>query len=111
MPRTKRPAYQAMGKTPEAVQAAVSWFASADAGVDGVASWDLKEELLTTAVLGMLSTGRGIMFGTGLSGTAVSVTIYEGDAKSRKWVKDSIELENVLLLIIDQINREQASPK
>lgn len=40
------------------------------------------------------------MFGRSLDGGSISVTIYDGETKSRKWVSDVVDLEDVLTAII-----------
>ena len=70
-----------------------------------VANWDVKPQLLTDAILCGLASGLGIMFGKSLDGGSLSVTIYDGDAKSRKWVSDVVDLEDVLQAIIAHAQR------
>jgi len=86
------------GSEPEE-RRAFSFTSNADTSTIG--SWDIKPQLLTDAILGGLQCGLGIMFGRSLDGGSVSVTIYDGDAKSRKWVSDVIDLEDVLTAIVE----------
>ena len=75
------------------------WFGTADASAEAVADWDIKIEQFAAAVLGVLGAGDAIMFGVSMSGDAVGVTIYSGESKSRKWVTDSIEFDDLMALI------------
>jgi hypothetical protein len=91
--------------TAEAAQKRLDWFASADASAEGIADWDIKTQLLAEAVLGTLAMGSAIMLGVSMSGDAVSVTIYVGETKHRKWVTDSIELEDYLAVVVDRVRQ------
>lgn len=75
------------------------WWETADSHPSMIADWDLKSEQFTQAVLEVLASGDAIMFGVTQSGDAVSVTIYSGEDKSRKWVADSIELDDLMGVI------------
>lgn len=77
----------------------INWFASADSDVSAIAEWDLKTQTFTEAVLEVLQAGNAIMFGVSMTGDSVSVTIYAGEAKQRKWVTDSIELDDLMSAI------------
>lgn len=77
----------------------INWFASADSDVTAIADWDLKTQTFAEAVLAVLAAGNAIMFGVSMAGDAISVTIYAGDAKQRKWVSDSIELDDLMAAI------------
>lgn len=77
----------------------IDWFLSSDESVQAIANWDLKVEALASAVVQVLAAGDAIMFGVSLAGDAVSVTIYSGERKSRKWVTDSIELDDLMIAI------------
>lgn len=88
--------------THEEAQDKADWFKSSNASVESIGDWDLKPQLVEQAVLGALSQGVAIMFSAALSGRAVSITIFDGDAKSRVYATDTIELEDALLKIIDR---------
>jgi hypothetical protein len=91
--------------TAEAAAKRMDWLQSVDADATQVAEWDIKTELLRDAVLGTLGMGSAIMFGVSLTGSAVSVTVYVGEAKHRKWVSDSVELEDFLSHICGQVKQ------
>ena len=74
----------------------VDWFGSSDEAVEAIADWDIKVQLMAEAILGVLSNGDGIMFGVSFAGDAISVTVYSGEVKKRKWVSDSIELDDLM---------------
>lgn len=78
------------------------WFASADASPEGIGDWDMKTQLLSDTVMQTLAMGSAIMFGVSMSGDAVSVTVYVGEAKHRKWVSDSVELEDYLGVVLER---------
>jgi hypothetical protein len=42
------------------------------------------------------------MFGVSMAGDAVSVTVYVGEGKHRKWVTDSVELEDFLAVVCER---------
>lgn len=88
--------------TPERAQQLMDWYKTADAGLEGIGDWDIKTELLAEFVLTALSLGYGVMFGTVGGGALAGVTIYEGDAKRRKWVRDSVEFEDAMLTALAQ---------
>lgn len=78
----------------------INWFASADSDVSAIAEWDLKAQTVTEAILEVLQAGNAIMFGVSMTGDSVSVTIYAGEIKQRKWVTDSIELDDLMAAIL-----------
>lgn len=75
------------------------WFGSSNESVEAVLDWDLKAQVLCEAVLGVLAAGNAIMFGVSASGDAVSVTIYAGEVKHRKWVTDAVELDDLMAMV------------
>ena len=78
----------------------IEWFAtSSDACTLSIEAWDVKTEILAAAILGVLGSGDAIAFGSSMDGGAISVTIYSGDSKQRKWVNDSMELDDLLALV------------
>lgn len=78
---------------------ALGWFGSADESMESVGDWDVKQAAMVGAVLEVLSAGDGIMFGISMDGRAVSVTVYSGDTKHRKWVTDAIEFDDLMAAI------------
>lgn len=72
----------------------VDWFLTADAHAQGVGEWDIKAGQLADAVLQILSAGSAVMFGVTSDGGAVSVTIFDGDSKQRRYLTDSVELDD-----------------
>lgn len=80
----------------------INWFATADSDVTAIADWDCKTGTLAAAVLEVLQAGNAIMFGVSMAGDAVSVTVYAGEAKQRKWVSDSIELDDLMAAIVQR---------
>jgi len=79
---------------PDFARRQMSWAESSDAAVSGVVDWDIKTHLLAEAVLCILGTGSGVMFGVTRDGGALAVTIYSGDEKVRKYLHDSVELDD-----------------
>ena len=98
----RRPGQQ-RNYTHEEAQKKRDWFASASASVEGIADWDLKTEFVVEVITLALSQGIGIMFGSALGGLAVSITVYDGDEKHRKYVRDAIEFEDALGVIMSQL--------
>lgn len=89
--------------THEEAQKKRDWFATSAASVEGIADWDLKTEFVVEVITLALSQGVGIMFGSALGGLAVSITVYDGDEKHRKYVRDAIEFEDALGIIMNQL--------
>lgn len=77
----------------------IEWFLRADSDVGEIVDWDVKAQTFTEAVLGVLGAGNAIMFGVSMAGDSVSVTIYAGEQKQRKWVTDCIELDDLMSAI------------
>jgi hypothetical protein len=75
------------------------WFGSSNESVEGIIDWDCKAQTLAEAILGVLAHGSAIMFGVSMAGDAVSVTIYDGEVKHRKWVTDCVELDDLMAII------------
>lgn len=70
------------------------WFASADAGVEGVADWDIKRDLFVDVLLAILADGVGVWFGMTRTGRAISITLVDGEVKQRAYVGDAIEWDD-----------------
>lgn len=87
---------QKFAPNPSGVFKARQWFASRDSDVTGVADWDIKQELCVQAIMGVLGTGCAIMLGTTMSGQAISVTVFDGDDKQRRYATDSIEFDDLM---------------
>ena len=83
-----------------AAKTRVEWFKTSDESAACVADWDIKPEQLAYAILEVLQAGDAIMFGVSMAGDAISITTYSGEAKSRKWVSDSIELDDLMAVIL-----------
>lgn len=81
------------GSTPEEQ---FDWFKTSASRAQQCDDWDIKTEVFAEAVLGLLSAGRAVMFGSSRDGGAISVTIYDGDNKAREWVADSIEFDDLM---------------
>jgi hypothetical protein len=101
MPRSRKP----FAANPDGCAKAAAWFASNSSHPDGIGDWDAKTERLGEAIMNTLACGSAIMFGVTRDGSAVSVTIYTGDDKSRVYVSDSIELDDLTDSINDQALR------
>lgn len=99
MPRGKRFPGQRGTDGEAQAEAAKIWYMQSNSSAEGVRDWDLKPGRLESAILGVLGNGHGIMFGVTRDGGAVSVTIYAGEDKQRKYCSDSIELDDLLDLI------------
>jgi hypothetical protein len=99
------------GQQQQARRKQIDWFQSSDESVATVANWDLKIEALASAVVQVLAAGDAIMFGVSLAGDAISVTIYSGESKSRKWVSDSIELDDLMATIAQRGRQRNAGEK
>jgi hypothetical protein len=51
------------------------------------------------------------MFGRSYDGTSISVTIYDGESKSRKWVSDSIEFDDLMAMIGQRLQSLKVEPE
>lgn len=88
----------------------VAFSFTSNATAADLVNWDLKPTAMQDAVLAGLAAGLGIMFGRSQDGGSISVTIYDGDVKSRKWVSDAIELEDVLAAIVEHAKAQGILP-
>lgn len=110
MPRNRKPATP----TQSSAEATIEWFKTSDSDVSACDNWDIKPEATIDALLGLLATGRGVMFGRSFAGDSLSITIYDGDNKSRVWVTDSIEWDDAMLVIcqrLAKVNSERGHAK
>jgi len=82
------------GDGDQQVKQAIDWYATTDSTAEGVADWDIKTDKYAEAILKVLASGCAIMFGTTMDGGAVSVTIFQDEKKSRKYLTDSVELDD-----------------
>lgn len=98
MPRNK----PRQANTPEATAKRMIFNLTVDSSAEGILHWDLKEELVVSAIRYILSTGCAVMFGVRYDGTAISVTVMDGDQRTRKWCNDAIEFEDALGVIVAQ---------
>lgn len=98
------------GDGEQQVQQAIEWYAGADSSAEGIADWDIKTQQFAEAIQKILASGCGIMFGTTMDGGAVSVTIYQNQKKVRKYLTDSIELDDwsdqILRVYMARVQRE-----
>jgi hypothetical protein len=88
--------------TAEEARTRMDWFASTDSDASTILEWDIKRDVLVEAILEVLQAGDAVMFGRSMDGGAISVTIYSGEAKSRKWVGDSIELDDLMNAVVQR---------
>jgi hypothetical protein len=107
MPRSKQPAT----KTRSSSENTIDWFKSVDADVASVDAWDIKPDLLVDAVLGLLSAGKGIMFGRAWDGEQLVITVYDGDSKTRKYISDSIEFDDALAMVCQRLKAQEEREK
>jgi hypothetical protein len=84
-----------------------AWFLSADESAEYIADWDVKDEQIAALILGALGQGGAIRFGTSLAGDAVSVTIWQGEAKLQKWAGDSVEFDKLIWELLSKLPRRQ----
>lgn len=84
------------------------WFKHSASRPDLCDEWDIKTEPFRDAVLGLLSLGKAVMFGCSRDGGSISVTIYDGDAKAREWVADSIEFDDLMQLICTRVEARKS---
>jgi len=87
MPRKK------LGNNPESVARQTIWNMQEDASIAGVQHWDIKTAQFAEAVLCILATGSALMIGTTQGGGAMSLTIFDGEARIRKYAGDSVDLD------------------
>lgn len=85
--------------TAEAAAVRVSWLATADASAEAVGDWDVKVEAIASAVLAVVARGAKLSFGPGYGGGGVYVTVYDGDAKTARLCRDSVELDEFVFEI------------
>jgi len=82
-----------LGNNPEAFQKQSIWNLTEDASVEGVLNWDYKVAQFAEAIFCILGTGAAVMVGTTQQGGALSLTIFDGEARIRKYAGDSIDLD------------------
>jgi len=90
------------GNNPEAVQKASIWYATEDSDISNLREWDFKAELLGEAIMAILASGAALMFGTTQHGSAVSITILDGEVRVRKYAEDSIALDDWSMSIVER---------
>lgn len=69
------------------------WWATANSTTSHIGYWDLKPELLQTAVLYLLASGRNVGFYVVDGGRALSIYVYEGNDKRKFRAYDADELD------------------
>lgn len=99
MPRNRKPATP----TQSAAEATIDWFKSSDADATECDNWDIKPQATIDAILGLLASGRGVMFGRSYAGDSLSITVYDGESKKRVWVTDSIEWDDAMSAICERL--------
>jgi len=82
-----------LGNNPEAFVKQSIWNMTEDSSAEGVRHWDFKTGLFAEAIVCVIATGAAVMVGTTQHGGAVSLTIFDGEARIRKYVNDSVELD------------------
>lgn len=93
------------GSTPEEQ---FDWFKTAASHAGSCDQWDIKTATLAEAVLGLLSLGRAVMFGSSRDGGSISVTIYDGENKARSWVADAIEFDDLMEHLARRVEERRA---
>jgi hypothetical protein len=76
-----------------------------DASATGVRQWDIKAGQFAEAILCILATGSAVMLATTQQGGALSITIFDNDIRVRKYVGDSIDLDEWSTDVIGRADR------
>jgi len=87
------------------------WNLQEDASIQGVRHWDIKTGQFAEAILCILATGSAVMLGTTQGGGAMSLTIFDGDARIRKYAGDSVDLDEWSADIIGRADKYLAEQK
>lgn len=88
MPR-KKP-----GNNPETFVKQSIWNVTEDSDAQNVRQWDIKAQQFAEAIICIIATGAAVMVGTTRAGGAISLTIFDGEARVRKYAEDSIALDD-----------------
>jgi len=83
-----------LGNNPEAFVKQSIWNMTEDSTAESVRDWDIKAQQFAEAILCIIATGAAVMVGTTRMGGAVSLTIFDGENKYRKYCEDSISLDD-----------------
>jgi len=94
-----------LGNNPEAVRVQSIWNMTEDSDASGVRNWDFKAQLFAEAIVCIIATGAAIMVGTTQQGGAISLTIFDGDARVRKYAGDSVDLDEWSADVIGRARR------
>jgi hypothetical protein len=87
------------------------WNLSSNASAESVGDWDIKPEPFIEGILQLLASGTAVMLGSTMSGGAISITLYQGDEKQRRYVTDAIEWDDVWFSICQQARGNVAETK
>lgn len=99
------------GNNPEDQNRQSIWNMHEDASAIGVRHWDIKTGQFAEALLCILATGSAVMLGTTQGGGAMSLTIFDGDARIRKYAGDSVDLDEWSMEIIGRADKYLAEQK
>ena len=74
---------------------------SADADMDAIAEWDVKQDWTVGAVLGVLALGDSIMFGSTKSRDAIMVAVKsEGGEWQRVFIRDAEGWDKLMITLV-----------
>jgi len=82
-----------LGNNPEAFEKQSIWNLTEDSSAEGVRHWDFKVGLFAEAIICVIATGAAVMVGTTQQGGAISLTIFDGERRIRKYASDSVDLD------------------
>lgn len=92
------------GQSPSPAEKVESgWFHSTNASTVECEKWDINTRDLADAILGIVSTGRAIQFGTTRDRSAIYVMIYDGETKHRTMVEDAIDFEDTVGKVLQKL--------
>jgi hypothetical protein len=77
----------------------INWFATADSQAAHVIDWDVHEPTVWAAIAGVLAAGNAIQLGMSMDGASMYVRIYDNETNPRKWIADSVELDQLMKVI------------
>jgi hypothetical protein len=89
----------------------LQWQAHNGSSVETLGAWDPKAQPLCDTIIAVVASNRGIGFATSWDGSAVVITVYDGDAKPKWRCEDVVQLDEALSTIREAIAEMGPAPK
>jgi hypothetical protein len=65
-----------------------------------VREWDIKQGVLADGLLAILASGRAVTFASSRNGLSISITVYDGDDRRRRWCEGPEQFDDAMAALV-----------